>query len=104
MMERSTERKDEKVFLRNQGTLKWRDYPKYVLEAYERLAAYEDSDLSPERVAELAQAEKDGRILPEGFNCVMLSDGKTLALVHLEGKTVYAQIAKYGELCASQQL
>ena len=31
--------------------------------AWERLTAYEDTGLEPERVAELAQAEKDGRLV-----------------------------------------
>lgn len=34
-----------------------------VTEALNRLAAYEDTRLEPERVAELAQAEKDGRLV-----------------------------------------
>lgn len=31
--------------------------------AIERLAAYEDTEMEPERVAELAQAERDGRLV-----------------------------------------
>ncbi len=35
---------------------------KYLI-AVERLAAYEDTGLTPEEVAELAQAQKDGRLV-----------------------------------------
>ncbi len=39
-----------------------------VPKVYCRLAAYEDTGLEPERVAELAQAEKDGRLVVSRFN------------------------------------
>lgn len=32
-----------------------------------------------------------GRMLPEGFACVLLSDGKTLAVFHPEGKVVVSE-------------
>lgn len=41
----------------------------------DRLAAYEDTGLTPERIAELAQAERDGRlvVLPGGEDNAVLS-------------------------------
>lgn len=51
--------------------------PQAVLfrEAVDRLAAYEDHGLTPERVAELAQAERAGRlvVLPDGGDTAALA-------------------------------
>ena len=57
-----------------------------------RLAAYEDTGLPPEHVAELAKAERDGRTLPEGFDCVESCDGVTLYVFHGEGRRVMADV------------
>ena len=52
-MNRKTFEKDGKIFLRSQGQLKWRAYPRYVLEAHEDLAAYERTGLTPEQITGL---------------------------------------------------
>ncbi|MGI6550876.1 MAG: DUF551 domain-containing protein [Syntrophomonadales bacterium] len=38
-----------------------------------------------------AVQSKAGRMLPEGFSCVLLSDEKTLAVFHPEGKAVVSE-------------
>ena len=47
----------------------------------ERLAAYEDSGLTPERCRELGEAEREGRvwILPEGWSVGMIDTIMSLA-------------------------
>jgi|GEM_PF-3069646 len=52
-MNRKTFEKDGKVFLWSQGQLKWRAYPRYVLEAHEDLAAYERTGLTPDEISAL---------------------------------------------------
>ncbi len=44
----------------------------------------------PPKESEVVKAEA-GRMLPEGFACVLLSDGKTLAVFHPEGKVVVSE-------------
>lgn len=44
----------------------------------------------PPKESEVVKAEA-GRMLPEGFACVLLSDGKTLAVFHPEGEVVVSE-------------
>lgn len=43
-------------------------------EMFIELCRYQDTGLTPEECAELAKAKAEGRILPEGFGYVQLSD------------------------------
>jgi hypothetical protein len=63
----------------------------FVKNAFDLVEAYQATNLTPAELADklsrlekYEQAEKDGRLLPEGFVCIWLSDGKTLAVFHPE--------------------
>jgi hypothetical protein len=65
MFERLTMRRDNEVFVNSEAT-GWThnsNWSKPAQEAIDRLAAYEDSGLSPEQVQELAKAKTDGRVM-----------------------------------------
>ena len=65
MFERLTMRRDNEVFINSEAT-GWTHkshWSKPAQEAIDRLAAYEDSGLSPEEVQELAKAKADGRVM-----------------------------------------
>jgi hypothetical protein len=65
MFERLTIRRDNEVFI-NREVTGWThssNWSKPAKEAIARLAAYEDSDLSPEQVRELAKAKAEGRLV-----------------------------------------
>lgn len=72
---------------------------KCILEGFNRLAEYEDffeqNKTTPSELAELVKARGEGRMLPEGFSCVMLSDEKTLAVFYPEGKCVASEPRQY---------
>ena len=48
------------------GHEKAKDVDDFVKNVFDRLAAYEDSGLSPEEVQELAKAKADGRLVERG--------------------------------------
>lgn len=58
MFERLTYKAKNGLFALHKGGL-----PQNVQEAFARLAAYEDSGLSPEQVQELAKAKAEGRLV-----------------------------------------
>ena len=65
MFERLTMRRDNEVFVNSEAT-GWThnsNWSKPAQEAIDRLAAYEDSNSSPEEVQELAKAKADGRLV-----------------------------------------
>lgn len=65
MFKRLTMRRDNEVFVNSEAT-GWThnsNWSKPAQEAIDRLAAYEDSGLSPEQVQELAQAKAEGKLV-----------------------------------------
>lgn len=44
-------------------------------QAVDRLAAYEGTGLTQKQVSDLARAQREGRVLPEGFGYALLTDG-----------------------------
>ena len=65
MLERLTMRRDNEVFVNSEvtGWTHSSNWSKPAKEAIDRLAAYEDTGLSPEQVQELAKAKADGRLV-----------------------------------------
>ena len=63
----------------------------YLSVALTELEQYRMSGLSPECVAMLAAAEKEGRILPQGFSCAESCDGVSVYVFHPAGKRVLTE-------------
>ena len=81
---------------------KWKS-PEY--EAFMMAAAYIRELIkyqalgTPSELAELVKARDEGRILPEGYGCLMSSDNKTLYVWYPEGK--FAAVSKQSYIVPS---
>lgn len=105
-MERSTKRDERGAYLEGDGIYReWDGSDKFRGYDIDRLAAYEDTGLEPEdlkrafnedavlklagqalgvsadRLRELAQADKENRVLPEGSGWFVTCSGKKLTVV-----------------------
>ena len=82
-LDRLTERNGDSVFILSKvtGWTRSSNWSKPAQEAIDRLAAYEDSGLTPEQVQELAKAEADGRLV--GLPCKV---GDTVFTIELDCK------------------